>query len=176
MLVSQSLLSLGSIFSSVTTLPGCGEVNVFYTGLPGRHTYVTQQGYDAALVEAQIFNHTRQLREAGYNVRAVWRGPEIPGTEMSKHMKDVHWNVAGIGFGVRGSQISDVITLFEETLDIYREEAPDAKYVFNYNPLTFLWDTSRFAMERVLKWHDSTRASDDGLGFQYVESRIPMGG
>ncbi|RKL21106.1 hypothetical protein BFJ68_g2377 [Fusarium oxysporum] len=120
-------------------------------GLPGRHTYVTQQGYDAALVEAQIFNHTRQLREAGYNVRAVWRGPEIPGTEMSKHMKDVHWNVAGIGFGVRGSQISDVITLFEETLDIYREEAPDAKYVFNYNPLTFLWDTSRFAMERVLK-------------------------
>ncbi|KAF5551855.1 hypothetical protein FMEXI_3109 [Fusarium mexicanum] len=96
MLVSQSLLSLGSIFSSMTTLPGCGE-----------------QGYDAALVEAQIFNHTRQLREAGYNVRAVWRGPEIPGTEMSKHMKDVHWNVAGIGFGVRGSQISDVITLFE---------------------------------------------------------------
>ncbi|KAF5694495.1 hypothetical protein FDENT_1107 [Fusarium denticulatum] len=94
MLVSQSLLSLGSIFSSVTSLPGCGEVNVFYT-----HTYVTQQGYDAALVEAQIFNHTRQLREAGYNVRAVWRGPEIPGTEMS--------------FGVRGSQISDVITLFE---------------------------------------------------------------
>ncbi|KAM5368920.1 hypothetical protein ACJA88_010860 [Fusarium oxysporum] len=82
-------------------------------GLPGRHTYVTQQGYDAALVEAQIFNHTRQLREAGYNVRAVWRGPEIPGTEMSKHMKDVHWNVAGVGFGVRGSQISDVITLFE---------------------------------------------------------------
>ncbi|KAF6526177.1 hypothetical protein HZS61_009221 [Fusarium oxysporum f. sp. conglutinans] len=82
-------------------------------GLPGRHTYVTQQGYDAALVEAQIFNHTRQLREAGYNVRAVWRGPEIPGNEMSRYMKDVHWNVAGIGFGVRGSQISDVITLFE---------------------------------------------------------------
>ncbi|KAF5579604.1 hypothetical protein FPCIR_11019 [Fusarium pseudocircinatum] len=113
MLVSQSLLSLGSIFSSVTSLPGCGEVNVFYTGLPGRHMYVTQQGYDAALVEAQIFNHTRQLREAGYNVRAVWRGPEIPGAEMSRHMDDVHWNVAGIGFGVRGSQIPEVITLFE---------------------------------------------------------------
>lgn len=44
---------------------------------------------------------------------AVWRGPEIPGTEMSKHMKDIHWHVAGVGFGVRGSQISDVITLFE---------------------------------------------------------------
>ncbi|KAF5557168.1 hypothetical protein FPHYL_7757 [Fusarium phyllophilum] len=77
------------------------------------NTPLENQGYDAALVEAQIFNHTRQLREAGYNVRAVWRGPEIPGAEMSKHMKDVHWNVAAIGFGVRGSQISDVITLFE---------------------------------------------------------------
>jgi hypothetical protein len=32
---------------------------------------------------------------------------------MNKHMKDVLWHVAGIGFGVRGSQISDVITLFE---------------------------------------------------------------
>ncbi|EWG54476.1 hypothetical protein FVEG_12689 [Fusarium verticillioides 7600] len=32
---------------------------------------------------------------------------------MSKHMKGVHWNVAGVGFGVRGSQISEVITLFE---------------------------------------------------------------
>ncbi|SCO17204.1 uncharacterized protein FFE2_13751 [Fusarium fujikuroi] len=63
---------------------------------------------------------------------------------MSKHMKDVHWHVAGVGFGVRGSQILDVITLFEETLDIYREEAPDAKLVFNYNPLTFLWSVKRY--------------------------------
>lgn len=28
-------------------------------------------------------------------------------------MKDIHWHAAGIGFGVRGSSISDVITLFE---------------------------------------------------------------
>ncbi|WZH45279.1 uncharacterized protein QYS62_006322 [Fusarium acuminatum] len=141
---AQTLLSFGSLFGAATTLPGCGEVNVFYTGLPGRHNYVTQQGYDPVLTEAQIFNHTRELREAGYNVRAVWRGPEIPGSELSEHMKDIHWHAAGIGFGVRGSSISDVITLFEETIDIYRKEAPDAKFVFNYNPLTFLWSVKRY--------------------------------
>ncbi|KAF4456495.1 hypothetical protein F53441_1399 [Fusarium austroafricanum] len=144
MLVSQSLLSLGSLFNAVTPLPGCGEVNVFYTGLPGRHPYVWAQGYNGALVEEQIFNHTRELREAGYNVRAVWRGPEEPATEFIQQMKGVNWHVAGIGFGVRGSQIPDVIGLFEETIDIYREEAPDAKYVFNYNPLTFLWSVKRY--------------------------------
>ncbi|KAF5001070.1 hypothetical protein FGRMN_1264 [Fusarium graminum] len=114
------------------------------SGLPGRHDYVTKQGYDPVLTEQQIFNHTRELREAGYNVRAVWRGPEIPGSELSEHMKDVHWHAAGIGFGVRGSNIPDVISLFEETIDIYREQAPDAKFVFNYNPLTFLWSVKRY--------------------------------
>lgn len=44
-----------------------------FSGLPGRHQYVTQQGYDAKLVEEQIFNHTRELREAGYNVRGTDR-------------------------------------------------------------------------------------------------------
>jgi hypothetical protein len=53
-------------------------LNLISSGLPGRHMYVTQQGYDAALVEAQIFNHTRQLREAGYNVR---------GTSIDVHQK-----------------------------------------------------------------------------------------
>ena len=44
---------------------------------------------------------------------AVWRGPEMPPNEFVDQMKDVHWHAAGIGFGVRGSQIHDVIGLFE---------------------------------------------------------------
>ncbi|UZP44955.1 hypothetical protein NXS19_012767 [Fusarium pseudograminearum] len=144
MRAEQTILAFNSLFGAATTPFGCGEVNVFYTGLPGRHQYVTSQGYDAKLVEEQIFNHTRELREAGYNVRAVWRGPEMPPNEFVDQMKDVHWHAAGIGFGVRGSQIPDVIGLFEETIDIFRNEAPDAKYVFNYNPLTFLWSVKRY--------------------------------
>ncbi|PTD10733.1 hypothetical protein FCULG_00007723 [Fusarium culmorum] len=144
MRAEQTILAFNSLFGAATTPFGCGEVNVFYTGLPGRHQYVTSQGYDAKLVEEQIFNHTRELREAGYNVRAVWRGPEMPPNEFVDQMKDVHWHAAGIGFGVRGSQILDVIGLFEETIDIFRKEAPDAKYVFNYNPLTFLWSVKRY--------------------------------
>ncbi|KAH7222514.1 uncharacterized protein BKA55DRAFT_584629 [Fusarium redolens] len=85
------------------------------------------------------------LRRRSSTIRASYgKRDTIPGSEMNKHMKDVLWHVAGIGFGVRGSQISDVITLFEETLDIYREEAPNAKFVFNYNPLTFLWSVKRY--------------------------------
>ena len=44
---------------------------------------------------------------------AVWRGPEMPPNEFVDQMKGTHWHAAGIGFGVRGSQIHDVIGLFE---------------------------------------------------------------
>ena len=37
----------------------------------------------------------------------------MPPNEFIDQMKDVHWHAAGIGFGVRGSQIHDVIGLFE---------------------------------------------------------------
>lgn len=37
----------------------------------------------------------------------------MPPNEFVDQMKDVHWHAAGIGFGVRGSQIPEVIGLFE---------------------------------------------------------------
>jgi hypothetical protein len=37
----------------------------------------------------------------------------MPPNEFVDQMKGVHWHAAGIGFGVRGSQIPDVIGLFE---------------------------------------------------------------
>ncbi|KAF4952973.1 hypothetical protein FSARC_12512 [Fusarium sarcochroum] len=122
MLASQTLLAFGPLSNSTTSLPGYGEVNVFYT-------------------YAQISDLTVNLADL---VPSVWRGPETDSSELRDNMKDVHWHAAGIGFGVRGSNIPDVISLFEETINIYRKEAPDAKFFFNYNPLTFLWSVKRY--------------------------------
>ncbi|KAL4727071.1 hypothetical protein ACLX1H_005971 [Fusarium chlamydosporum] len=144
MFCSKILLSLATALSIVSALPGCGEVNVIYTGLPGQHKYVKDQGYDPDWTEKQIADHVREMREAGYNVRGVWRGPEINGSELAEHVQGVNWHAAGVGFGVRGSNISEITGLFEENLAIYRKEAPNAKFVFNNNPLTFVWSVQRY--------------------------------
>ncbi|KAM0237321.1 hypothetical protein ACHAPO_004668 [Fusarium lateritium] len=144
MLVSKILLVIATTFSVAFAEYGCGEVNVVYTGLPGRHKYVKEQGADPILTEKQIADHMREMREAGYNVRGIWRGPEINGSQFAENVQGVDWHAAGVGFGIRGSNISELTGLLEENLAIYREEAPDAKFVFNYSPLSFLWSVQRY--------------------------------
>ncbi|KAH7004721.1 hypothetical protein EDB82DRAFT_533009 [Fusarium venenatum] len=126
MLVLKILFVIATTFSVAFAEYGCGEVNVVYIGLPGRHKYVKEQGADPILTEKQIADNIREMREAGYNVRGV------------------DWHAAGVGFGIRGSNISELTGLFEENLAIYREEAPDAKFVFNYSPISFLWSVQRY--------------------------------
>ncbi|KAI6770727.1 hypothetical protein HG531_009582 [Fusarium graminearum] len=144
MLGSKILLLIAATSNVVFAAYGCGEVNVVYTGLPGRHKYVKEQGGDPDVTEKNIEDYTREMREAGYNVRGIWRGPEIEGSEFAENVKGVDWHAAGVGFGVRGSNMTDLTGLFEENLAIYREEAPDAKFVFNYNPRSFLWSVKRY--------------------------------
>ncbi|GKU08334.1 hypothetical protein FLAG1_09301 [Fusarium langsethiae] len=139
------ILSIMAATSSVVfAAHGCGEVNVVYTGLPGRHKYVKEQGAHPVLTEKRIADHMREMREAGYNVRGIWRGPEINGSEFAEHVTNFEWHAAGVGFGIRGSNISELTRLFEENLATYREQAPDAKFVFNYSPLSFLWSVQRY--------------------------------
>ncbi|CEI65643.1 unnamed protein product [Fusarium venenatum] len=130
MLVLKILFVIATTFSVAFAEYGCGEVNVVYIGLPGRHKYVKEQGADPILTEKQIADNIREMREAGYNVRG--------------NVEGVDWHAAGVGFGIRGSNISELTGLFEENLAIYREEAPDAKFVFNYSPISFLWSVQRY--------------------------------
>ncbi|OBS27892.1 hypothetical protein FPOA_01834 [Fusarium poae] len=144
MFCSKILLTIAAISNVVFAAHSCGEVNVVYTGLPGRHKYVKEQGADPVLTEKQIEDHMREMREAGYNVRGIWRGPEINGSEFAENVQGVDWHAAGVGFGIRGSNISELTGLFEENLAIYREEAPVAKFVFNNSPVIFLWSVQRY--------------------------------
>jgi hypothetical protein len=45
----------------------------------------------------------------------VWAGPEIPHEELRNRLDEQTWDVTGIGFGQRGAQIPEIITLFEGT-------------------------------------------------------------
>ncbi|KAG8353110.1 hypothetical protein FVEN_g8900 [Fusarium venenatum] len=71
MLVLKILFVIATTFSVAFAEYGCGEVNVVYIGLPGRHKYVKEQGADPILTEKQIADNIREMREAGYNVRGV---------------------------------------------------------------------------------------------------------
>ncbi|UZP34441.1 hypothetical protein NXS19_002257 [Fusarium pseudograminearum] len=144
MLGSKILFLIAASSNVAFAAYDCGEVNVVYTGLPGRHRYVKEQGGDPDVTEKNIEDYTREMREAGYNVRGIWRGPEIEGSEFAENVKGVDWHAAGVGFGVRGSNMTELTGLLEENLAVYRESAPDAKFVFNYNPRSFLWSVKRY--------------------------------
>lgn len=48
--------------------------------------------------------------------KGIWRGPEIEGSEFAENVKGVDWHAAGVGFGVRGSNMTDLTGLFEGNL------------------------------------------------------------
>ncbi|VUC27725.1 unnamed protein product [Clonostachys rosea] len=152
MVCIKSILTLGLVAGSSAvalpkndTLPGCGEVNVFYTGLPPYHKYVLEQGYPGDEAAGAIKNSTRELINAGYNVKMFLAGPDQPMSVTEDRMKGRHWHVTGVGYGVRGSTNGEVITKFEDNLMLFRRQGPNSPTVFNYNPWTFLWSVQRRA-------------------------------
>ncbi|KAK7757456.1 hypothetical protein SLS62_000471 [Diatrype stigma] len=132
----MSLLS-AALCAEQKEAPGCGEVNVFYT-------LVIEQGYPPEEADAAIRNSTIEMINAGYNVRVVLAGPEQNIEATRSLMADVKWDVTGVGYGMRGSNISEIITRFEDNLQLFREETDlSAPMVFNYNPWSFLWSVQR---------------------------------
>ncbi|KAI1638594.1 hypothetical protein F4809DRAFT_649215 [Biscogniauxia mediterranea] len=124
---------------------GCGEVNVIYTGLPGTHRLVGAQGWDRVYVDREIKKAHKGMINAGYNVKSVLLGPEQDIRILAKEMDDTPWDITGIGFGLRGSIIGEIISRFEDIIMLYRNKAPDAPTVFNYNPESFVWSIQRRA-------------------------------
>ncbi|KAI9150884.1 hypothetical protein HJFPF1_10661 [Paramyrothecium foliicola] len=126
-----------------TKPPKCGEVNVFYTGLPPYHKDVIAQGYDPAAVAAAIKNSTIEMIEAGYNVRIVLAGPEQDMSLTANRMKGRRWPLTGIGYGLRAAKSEELITQFEDQLILFRKQGPNSITVFNYDPSSFLWSLQR---------------------------------
>ncbi|KAL2880311.1 hypothetical protein SGCOL_004360 [Colletotrichum sp. CLE4] len=115
---------------------GCGDVNVFYTGLPAYHPYVIAQNADAVVIDRQLRNDTAALVKAGFNVRILFQGPDQPVTRIGERLNGTDWGVTGVGWGQRGATILDVVTRFEDNLHQYRENAPLTPTVFNWGPTT----------------------------------------
>ncbi|CAH0038751.1 unnamed protein product [Clonostachys solani] len=146
MIMLKSLIGFGLITAASAKYPenpGCGDINVLYTGLPAYHPYVVEQGWDPSMVDASIRSDTQNLINAGYNTRIVLMGPEEDISQMEARFKDVEFHVTGIGYGMRPSKIPEVITRFEDNVFLFNRLVPDTPTVYNYNPNTFLWSVER---------------------------------
>ncbi|KAI9705289.1 MAG: hypothetical protein M1820_005288 [Bogoriella megaspora] len=119
--------------------PACGEVSVFFTGLPPYHPLVIEQGFDPAKVDAGIREDSANIRKAGYNLRTVLMGPEQSMSVLDGRLQGIAWGVNGIGFGVRGSNRDDLTVRLKDTIKTFHTCAPSAPVVFDHSFTTGLW-------------------------------------
>ncbi|KAF2791646.1 hypothetical protein K505DRAFT_363639 [Melanomma pulvis-pyrius CBS 109.77] len=145
-----SIALIGSAAALPPALPtkktGCGEVNVVLTGLPPNHPTVIAQGYDPKAVDAGLKADGANVIKAGYNYMLVLLGPEVdePAT-LGKKLEGTMWSVAATGFGVRGSNTTELTYHMEKTLQLFREKAPGAALAFNRSPVSTLEAIQRWA-------------------------------
>nr|KAK5442249.1 hypothetical protein LTR18_006102 [Exophiala xenobiotica] len=118
MVILKSLLSLG-LAASLTMAapswppkPGCGDLDIIFTGLPPYHPLVTAQGFDSAAVDAALRGDAADIVKAGYNLRVVLMGPEQPLSVLSGQMDGINWDGTGVGYGVRGSRLVNLTLRF----------------------------------------------------------------
>ncbi|KAJ3542980.1 hypothetical protein NM208_g3815 [Fusarium decemcellulare] len=122
---------------------GCGDVNVFYTGLAAYHPLVISQGSDPVEIDIALRNNTANLVKAGFNIYALFQGPDQPVSNLGDRMKGKHWGVTGVGWGIRNSTTPELVTWFEEILIEYRETEPLAPTVFNWGASTLAQSVTR---------------------------------
>ncbi|KAK5936858.1 hypothetical protein PMZ80_010977 [Knufia obscura] len=110
--ITLALTSIATAASIPSTSPGCGEVDVIFTGLPPYHPLVTSQGFNATEVDIGLRADAANIVKAGYNLRVVLMGPEQPLDVLADQMTGVDWDVIGVGYGVRGSRLENVTIRF----------------------------------------------------------------
>ncbi|CAH0051809.1 unnamed protein product [Clonostachys solani] len=157
--------------------PGCGDINVLYTGFPAYHPYVVEQGWDPVAVDAGLRQDAQNLIDAGYNTRIVLMGPDQDISQLEARFQDVEFHVTGIGFGMRPATIPEIITRFEgarhdddadllaaDNNFLFRKTVPDTPTVYNYDPNTLLWSVARrFPIEE-----DCTNKPGKNLGYEEI--------
>jgi hypothetical protein len=55
--------------------PGCGDINVFMTGLPAYHPLVIALGLDPAMVDRMLREDAARIVAKGYNLRGESHQP-----------------------------------------------------------------------------------------------------
>ncbi|OHF04619.1 hypothetical protein CORC01_00090 [Colletotrichum orchidophilum] len=122
----------------------CGKQNFVFTGLPWNHPAVVTSGFTPQQVEAGIRADMAAITKAGYNIKAVLLGPEDSLDSLSDELKGVDWTGTGVGFGVRGSPSPVITRRLMDTVQLYRDEVPRARILFNYSPVTSLWAIQQY--------------------------------
>jgi hypothetical protein len=119
----------------------CGDIDVIFTGLPPYHPLVESQGFNPTEVDAGLRADAEAVVAAGYNLRVVLMGPEVPITVLENQIRNGShvWDGTGIGYGVRGSHLVNLTSRFTDIVGLYRHEAPFAPMVFDYSFTTAKW-------------------------------------
>ncbi|KAI1265858.1 hypothetical protein F5Y18DRAFT_29999 [Xylariaceae sp. FL1019] len=163
-----AVASSGDVPRQASCLPGCGELDLFFTGLPAYHPLVKALGVDPDMVNRTTHLDAQNIINAGYNIRVVLGGPEIPHSifqdEMRRDRAGKFWNATGIGFGTRGYPRQDMTIEFTDLITLFRSEAPEAPILFDYNTTTFLWAVQHYLPLRS----DCAGAPGTNLGFIVV--------
>ncbi|KAJ9612643.1 hypothetical protein H2200_004240 [Cladophialophora chaetospira] len=120
-------------------LPGCGEVDIIFTGLPPYHPLVAQQGFNSSAVDAGLRADAADIIKAGYNLRVVLMGPEQDISVLVNQTNGIRWDGTGVGYGVRGSRREDLTIRLGDIIQVFHERAPRAPTVFDYSFTTALW-------------------------------------
>ncbi len=150
--------------------PGCGEVDVIFTGLPPFHPLVTAQGFNGSAVNAGLRQDAKDIIAAGYNLRVVLMGPEVPMSTFENQVKDggYKWGVTGVGYGVRGSHLENITERFTDIVGYYRKAAPLAPMAFDYSFVTADW-----AIQRIMPLSENcTAANKPGKDLVSIHSSL----
>ncbi|KAK1712254.1 uncharacterized protein BDZ83DRAFT_723678 [Colletotrichum acutatum] len=123
---------------------GCGKRNFVFTGLPWNHPAVAASGFTPKQVEAGIRTDMAAIIKAGYNIKAVLLGPEDGLDFLSEELQGIDWTGTGVGFGVRGSPTPVITRRLMDAVQLYRDEVPRARILFNYSPVTSLWAIQQY--------------------------------
>ncbi|EFQ36829.1 uncharacterized protein GLRG_11967, partial [Colletotrichum graminicola M1.001] len=122
----------------------CGDYNFVFTGLPWNHPAIKASGFTPAQVEASIRADVKAIVNAGYNIKAVLVGPEDTLGDISSELKGVNWTGTGVGFGVRGNPSPVITRRLMDIIQLYRDEVPQARILFNYSPNSSLWAIQQY--------------------------------
>ncbi|KAK4220693.1 hypothetical protein QBC38DRAFT_505523 [Podospora fimiseda] len=112
----------------------CGQINIVFTGIPPRHPLVTKEGFNPDMIDKALRADLDIITKAGYNVRIVLFGPEEPITTLAENMKDLNWDGAGVGYGVRAANADEMTIRFEDIISLYRQHVPTGPFMFNSSP------------------------------------------
>ncbi|KAF9870883.1 hypothetical protein CkaCkLH20_11555 [Colletotrichum karsti] len=124
--------------------PACGKYNFVFTGLPWNHPAVAASGFTPQQVEAGIRADMAAIVKAGYNIKAVLLGPEDGLDFVSSELKGTNWRGVGVGFGIRGNPSPVITRRLMDIIQLYRDEEPRSRILFNYSPVTSLWAIQQY--------------------------------